>query len=400
MLANSPLGHGEGFLFPAASRSSLIFSSWSLPSSAGCRAFDRQCRSISRCRRLMPDLIRPSSCVLNRLRRHGGQIIPVADPHQASVGSHSIGVIDQSVGARTSVELRQIDCFLAVATDLHFGKAAKRLSLSQSSVSEAIRLLENEVGGQLFVRTSRRVQLTSLGEKLRLGVEPAALVLRATLEDCRKTALGQANRLRIGFLGGGLYELTLPFVRHLRSKFHIDVEWVELSLLDQFEAVAVGKVDAAFCRLPLSHDGLVQCTVLLEEKKKLVVPADHRLADRELIDPEELALETLPTLPDNHQLGAGAAIHFPDHPPSGRPIARGPVVTTIRECLAVVESGEAVVIVGARAEHYYSNPRIRFIEIGVPPVGTALVRRRADRRRVIQDLEECSRDVAAGLIVP
>jgi DNA-binding transcriptional LysR family regulator len=299
---------------------------------------------------------------------------------------------------RTGVELRQIDCFLAVATDLHFGKAARRLSLAQSSVSEAIRSLEHEVGGQLLVRTSRRVQLTPLGEKFRLGVEPAALVLRATLDDCRKTALGQASRLRIGFLGGGLYELTLPFVRHLRNKFHIDVEWVELSLLDQFEAVAVGKVDAAICRLPLSHDGLVQCTVLLEEKKKLVVPAGHRLSDRELIDPEELALETLPTLPDNHQLGAWAAIHFPDHTPSGRPIARGPVVTTIRECLAVVESGEAVVIVGARAEHYYSNPRIRFIEIGVPPVGTALVRRRADRRRVIQDLEECSRDVVAGLV--
>jgi len=224
------------------------------------------------------------------------------------------------------------------------------------------------------------------------------LVLRATLDDCRKTALGQASRLRIGFLGGGLYELTLPFVRHLRSKFHFDVDWVELSLLDQFEAVALGKVDAAFCRLPLSHDGLVQCTVLFEEKKKLVVPADHRLCDRDLIDPEELALETLPTLPDNHQLGAWAAIHFPDHTPSGRPIARGPVVTTIRECLAVVESGEAVVIVGERLEHYYSNPAIRYIEIGVPRVGTALVRRRADRRRAIQDLEECSRDIAAGLV--
>src|SRR5216683_1135662 len=108
-------------------------------------------------------------------------------------------------------------------------------------------------------------------------------------------------------------------------------------------------VQSLFCRLPLSHDGLVQCTVLLEEKKKLVVPADHRLSDRDLIDPEELAHETLPTLPDNHQLGAWAAIHFPDHTPSGRLIARGPVVTTIRECLAVVESGEAVVIVGARA---------------------------------------------------
>jgi LysR family transcriptional regulator, benzoate and cis,cis-muconate-responsive activator of ben and cat genes len=296
------------------------------------------------------------------------------------------------------VELRQIDCFLAVATELHFGKAAKRLSLAQSSVSEAINSLEKEVGGQLFVRTSRRVQLTLLGEKFRLGVEPAALVLRATLDDCRQTALGQANRLRIGFLGGGLYEYTLPFVRHLRSKFHIDVDWVELSLLDQFEAVAVGKVDAAFCRLPLSHDGLVQCTILFEEKKKLVVPADHRLCGTGLIDPEELALETLPTLPDNHQLGAWAAVHFPDHTPSGRPIARGPAVTTIRECLAVVESGEAVVIVGERLEHYYSNPAIRYIEIGVAPVETALVRRRADRRRAVQDLEECSRDVAAGLV--
>jgi DNA-binding transcriptional LysR family regulator len=296
------------------------------------------------------------------------------------------------------VELRQIDCFLAVATDLHFGKAAKRLSLAQSSVSEAIRSLEHEVGAQLFIRTSRRVQLTPLGEKFRLGVEPAALVLRATLDDCRKTALGQANRLRIGFFGGALYELTLPFVRHLKNKFHIDVEWVELSILDQFEAVASGKVDAAFCRLPLSHDGLVQCAVLFEDKRKLIVPAGHRLANTSLIDPEELAFETMPTLPDNHQLGAWAAVHFPDHTPAGRPIARGPVVTTVRECLAVVESGEAVVFMLGRAERYYPNPGIRYVEINIPPVATGLVRRRADRRRAIQDLEECARDVAAGLV--
>jgi LysR family transcriptional regulator, benzoate and cis,cis-muconate-responsive activator of ben and cat genes len=73
-------------------------------------------------------------------------------------------------------------------------------------------------------------------------------------------------------------------------------------------------------------------------------------------------------------------------------------VTTVRECLAVVESGEAVVIFGGRAERYYSNPGIRYIEIDLPPVGTALVRRRADRRRVIADLEKCSRDVAEGLL--
>src|ERR1700737_1665184 len=84
------------------------------------------------------------------------------------------------------------------------------------------------------------------------------------------------------------------------------------------------------------------------------------------------------------------AVHFPDHTPSGRPIARGPVVTTVRECLALVESGEAVAFMFGRAERYYPNPGIRYIEVDVPPVGTALVRRRADRRREIRDLEECS----------
>jgi DNA-binding transcriptional LysR family regulator len=298
------------------------------------------------------------------------------------------------------VDLRQIDCFLAVATELHFGKAAERLHLAQSSVSEAIRSLEHEVGGRLFIRTSRRVQLTDLGAKLRLGVEPAALVLRATLDDCRKTALGKSNRLRIGFIGGGLYELTLPFVRQLKSKFNLDVDWVELSVLEQFEAVASGKVDAGFCRLPISRDGLVQSVVLFEDKRKLVVPVDHRLAGETLIDPEELAHEIIPTLPDEHQIGPWAAIHFPDHTPSGLPIARGPVVTTPRECLAVVESGEAVAIFPARAEQYFSNPGIRYVDIDLPPVATALVRRRADRRRVIGDLESCSRDIAAGLLDP
>ncbi len=293
------------------------------------------------------------------------------------------------------MELRQIDCFLAVATDLHFGRAAERLSLSQSSVSEAIRALEREVGGSLFIRTSRRVQLTPLGETLRRGVEPATLVLRATLDECQKIAHGQSNRARIGFVGGGLYDLTLPFVRHLRSKFEIDVDWVELSFLDQFEAVATSRVDAAFCRLPLSRDGLAQGAILFESKRKLVVSIEHRLADREWVDPEELALETFPTLPDHHQMAPWIAFHFPDHTPSGRPIVRGPVIETVREMLSVVRAGEVVALMNAEAERYYSDPGIKYIDIDAPPGATAFVRRRADRRRLVLDLEECAREVAA-----
>jgi len=81
------------------------------------------------------------------------------------------------------MELRQIDCFLAVATELHFGKAAERLILAQSSVSEAIRSLEQEIGGRLFLRTSRRVALTELGAKLRvIGVTHSGYRATAAIE--------------------------------------------------------------------------------------------------------------------------------------------------------------------------------------------------------------------------
>ena len=230
---------------------------------------------------------------------------------------------------------------------------------------------------------------------MRRGIEPATLMLRSTLEDCRRIALGQSSRVRLGFLGGGLYDLTLPFIRRLRSKYSIDVDWVELSLTDQFEAISTGRVDAGFCRLPLSHDGLVQSVVLFASKRKLIVSTDHRLANRDVIDPEELALEAFPTLSDRHHLGPWAAFHFPDHTPSGRPIARGPVVETVREMLAVVRSGDAVALMNREAERYYSDPGIKYIDIDVAPVETAMVRRRSDRRRVIQSVEECSREIAA-----
>jgi len=131
-------------------------------------------------------------------------------------------------------------------------------------------------------------------------------------------------------------EYTLPFVRHLRSKFHIDVDWVELSLLDQFEAVAVGKGRCSVLQTSTFHDGLVQCTVLFEEKKKLVVPADHRLCDRDLNRSGGACARDIADIADNHQLGAWRRSIFLSTP-LWRPIARGPVVTTIRECLAVAE---------------------------------------------------------------
>jgi DNA-binding transcriptional LysR family regulator len=293
------------------------------------------------------------------------------------------------------MDLRQIDCFLEVAHELHFGRAARNMFLAQSSVSESVRSLEREVGGPLFDRTSRRVSLTPLGISFRLGVEPATAALRKTLEECRHRARGEAAVLRVGFLGGGLYELTLPLMAKVKEVLPgVTLDWVELTLIDQFQAVADGRVDAAFCRLPLGHDDVVAGGSLLVDSRKLVVPIGHRLERSDLIDPEELAYETLPSVPDDPQTMPWTAFHFPRFTPHGHPIGRGPVVRTVRECLAAVETGDAVVVMCSRSESYYSNPGVRYLNIDLPPVPTALVRRRSDTRQAILDLEECAQSVA------
>lgn len=294
------------------------------------------------------------------------------------------------------MDLRQIDCFLEVARELHFGRAARKLFLAQSSVSESIRSLEREVGGLLFDRTSRLVSLTPLGASFRIGVEPAAAALRKTLEECQRQARGEATVLRVGFVGGGLYELTLPLMAKVRQRLPgVTVEWVEITIVDQFRAVVDGRVDVAFCRLPVGHDDVVAGGSLLLDRRKLIVPAGHRLEGRVLVDPEELAHETLPSIPEDPQLIPWTIFHFPQFTPGGRAIRRGAIVRTVRECLASVETGEAVAIMSARPESYYSSPGVRYLDIDLPPVPTALVRRRSEARQTVLVLEECSRIVAA-----
>ena len=81
------------------------------------------------------------------------------------------------------MDFRHLECFFVLAQELHFGRAAERLHVGQSSVSESIRALEKTVGAPLFDRTSRRVALTPLGQALREGAEAAYMSLKTTLAE-------------------------------------------------------------------------------------------------------------------------------------------------------------------------------------------------------------------------
>ncbi|ETH89089.1 transcriptional regulator, LysR family [Bordetella pertussis STO1-CHOC-0018] len=192
------------------------------------------------------------------------------------------------------MDLRQLDCFLAVASELHFGRAAEKLYMSQSSVSEAVKALERALGAPLFDRTSRRVALTPLGETLRQGAAPAVIMLKAALDDCRRQASGKQRRLSIGFLGGGFYELYRPLVAEFTAAHPgVELDFTELTYVTHYAAVADGSVDVAFCRLPLGADGLCHGPIVLRDQRMLCVPHDHPFAAAHLLDPELLARERL-----------------------------------------------------------------------------------------------------------
>ncbi len=296
------------------------------------------------------------------------------------------------------MDLRKLECFVAVAHRLHFGQAAEALGVKQSVVSESIKSLESHLGGRLFERTSRRVSLTALGQALLKDLEPPVNALRAALGDARKRAQGQQTELLVGYLGGGFYELTSAVVAEFaRSRPDISLRFVELNYLNQGSAVLDGKVDVALARLPLATHSLTRGAILFQDARTLVVPSGHRLAAHKLVDPEELRDERMVRLPAGAASDEWCNYHFPRVTPSGQAIADGPEIATVREGLVAVAAGQCVMTLTSRARNYFAHPGVEFIEIDLPPIQSALTWRTFDHRSGPRDLEMAARAVAARL---
>lgn len=171
------------------------------------------------------------------------------------------------------MDISRLRSFVALADRLHFGETARLLHMSQPALSKQIRLLEDEIGAQLFDRDRRGVRLTSVGRVL--AEEARALVLRAdaALDRARRAARGEIGRLSIGF---GFSTLTL--VPRVVSRFRglypdVEISLRDMSTADQLEALRAGRLDVGFVRLP-AGDGLKSLSVL-EERLVLVLPSGH-----------------------------------------------------------------------------------------------------------------------------
>ena len=293
------------------------------------------------------------------------------------------------------MELRQLRYFLAVAEELHFGRAAKRVHISQPPLSQQIRQLEEDLRVQLFYRTKRKVELTEAG---RTFAGEARLILQ---QVDRAAGLGvEANRSKLSTLVVGCSPANSNVVLSILKVFAMrnpKVHFVVKSLvsLQQVEALRNGRIDLGFVTLPVDSEGLLTETIL-RERLVVAMRQNHPLARRRRVPLQALSSETLIVFPlqlspGRYDVitglcrGAGFSLHVVHE------------VDNIHTMLELIGAGFGVSLMRASVENV-PHKGVVFRELQHSPVvETALAYRRGNRPEVLSKFVDVSKEIAASL---
>jgi DNA-binding transcriptional LysR family regulator len=182
------------------------------------------------------------------------------------------------------MELRHIRYFMTVAEELHFGRAAERLHVSQPPLSQQIRQLEAELGVELFVRNQRRVQLTEAGKRYYEEVRHVFERLERAALLARQAALGQTGTLAVGFVASATYALIPRVYQRFRETYpKVELSLSELSTAEQVEALHADQIQVGIARPPVSDSTLI-AESLAEEPLVVALPSNHPLVQEETIE--------------------------------------------------------------------------------------------------------------------
>ncbi|WP_163507500.1 LysR family transcriptional regulator [Fodinicola acaciae] len=273
------------------------------------------------------------------------------------------------------MELREIEIFLVLADELHFGRTAGRLFLSSARISQTVRALEARVGGRLFERTSRQVRLTPLGEQLRGRLRPAYDQIHEAFAAVRVAAAGVTGELRISLLtlaAGG------PAFAEIVRGFEQDNPGCKVVVYEAFPGEALnrlrrGELDLVAHWLPLAQPDLTVGPVIAHDERALAVRTGHPLAERGWATVEDLADHAVVDATETLPAETGEVL-YPSRTPSGRMIPRRQPEGRMAEVLSLVARGAIVHPTVASLPLYYSHPGVTTIPLrDAPALESALV---------------------------
>ncbi|MCG7526188.1 LysR family transcriptional regulator [Streptomyces sp. OfavH-34-F] len=262
------------------------------------------------------------------------------------------------------LERHELEAFLTLAEELHFGRTAERLHVSTARVSQTIAKLERRIGVPLFNRTSRRVELSPVGRQLLEEIGPAWSRIAEAYERAVEAGKGLTGLLRVAFTGPAAGQLLAGATQAFRTRHpDCEVRIKEAHLPQVLPWLRDGEADIALTCFPMREEGIVMGPVLVREARMLAVPAGHPFARRAAVSVEDLARVTLlqvpGTLPESLRRDWA-----PDRTPAGKPITLGPSAMTFNETLTLVGAGEGVFVVGAHARRYFARPDVVYVPFG------------------------------------
>lgn len=269
------------------------------------------------------------------------------------------------------LSLRRLEFFVAVAEELHFGRAADRLHIAQPPLSQQIRKLEHELGLTLFERSTRHVELTDAGRIL----YPEAKRLMGTASAIAHTAVqlraGQRGFLRLGFVDSAAYELVPRFLHLYRSRWpDVELDLRHMSSDDQISALDEHELDLGIARAA-GDSTRIRSHVFAREPLFVAVHSQHRLYQADKVRLRELAGERLIGFDRNRSRSLHAELTslLDANSVSYSPAVEATEYTTI---LGIVAAGEGIAVV-PRGVRTFRPPGLRYLAITEAAASVRLV---------------------------
>ena len=294
------------------------------------------------------------------------------------------------------MELRHLRYFVAVAEELHFGKAATRLFIVQPSLSQQIRQLEDELGVPLLRRTKRSVELTDAGKVFLQEARNVLTQAQKAQRAAQRAYKGEIGRLVIGYISSSTYDLLPMMLSAYRVRFpDIDVALRELTTQEQIRALEDETIQVGLLRLPIS-DLTLHIEVMRREPIVCVLPEGHPLALHERIAVSLLVNE--PFVLQSRQRGGGYYAQL-----MNLCLTAGfspnviQEVTEMHTIVSLVAAGMGVSLVPLSIKNIRSQGVVyRELEGSTPITEMAIAWRRNSHSTIVQNFLEVARETTVG----